>query len=113
MGSLIISTVVGAVAFMVGAYFLKGVRVDSFGQAIIVTIAISVLTCTLGEFIEFITPDKTLNWLTFGFFQFIMDALIIWVASKLLKKFEVSSFITAIILAIIVSVVTSIFYSIL
>ncbi len=107
MTSLIISTLIGAVAFMVGAYFIKGVRVDSFGQAVIIAIVISILTCTLGRFLEFVTPDKTLNWLTFGFFQFFMDAFIIWVASKLLKKFEVSGFFTAVFLAIIVSIVTS------
>ncbi len=113
MTSLIISTLIGAVSFIVGSYLLKGVTVVSFSSAVIISILIAVLTYFLGGFLEFITPDKTLNFLTFGFFQFFLDAIIIWLASKLMKSFEVKGFITAVLLAIIVSVVTCLCQSIL
>lgn len=108
MISTIVGILISALAFFLGAKLLKGIKLESFGQAVIVAIIIALLNGTLGVVLEWITPDKTLNYVTFGFFQFILDAIIIWVAGKLMKNFKVQNFLYAIILAIIVALLTSV-----
>ncbi len=109
--SLIVSILVSALAFFLGAQILKGVKLERFGQAIIVAIVIALLNGTLGYVLSFVLPDKTLNFLTFGFFQFVMDAIIIWVAGKLMNNFKVKNFLNALVLAIIVALISTITYS--
>jgi putative membrane protein len=108
MWELIVQILVSALAFFVGAQLLKGIKIEGFGHAITIAIIIALLNGTLGEVLEWITPDKTLNFLTLGLFQFILDAIVIWVGGKVMNRFHVESFGYAILLAVIVAVVCSV-----
>ncbi|MGK0390363.1 MAG: putative membrane protein [Maribacter sp.] len=113
MWDLIVQILVSALAFFVGAQLLKGIKIEGFGHAITIAIIIALLNGTLGVVLEWITPDKTLNFLTLGLFQFILDAIIIWVGGKVMNRFHVKSFGYAILLAVIVAVVSSVVYSLI
>jgi len=87
------------------AYFLKeDVKTGSIGNTFILSVVIVILNKTLGAILDwFATP---INFLSLGFFSFIIDAFIIQLASRFLSKFSIKSFWTAVLMAIIIAIVT-------
>lgn len=104
-----ISILISATAFFLAAKFLRGVTIDSFIEAIIVAIVISILSFFLGTFLEIIT----LGLLTIGIFTLLLDAILIQVADYFLKSFKVQNFWWALALALIVSVIDGVIRGIL
>ncbi len=96
---------VSAVAFYLAAYFLPGVEIKSFVQALLVAIIVSLLSSTLGTILKFIS----LGLLTWGILAWVLNAIIIMVADYFLTGFKVKNFWWALALGVIVSVVSSIF----
>lgn len=105
MWDLLVGLLLSSVGFFLGAKLLKGIKINDFGHAVIVALFIALLNGTLGVFLSYFTG--VLDVITFGFFQFILDAFIIWIAGKILNKFEVNNFGSALLLAIIVAVFSS------
>ena len=106
---MIIEILSTALALMVGAYFLKGVKLEGFLQALLVALVVAVLDFTLGNVLRIVT----LGLLSFGIFAWLLNAIIIQVADYFLDKFEVKNFWWALVLAGIVSIVATIIKSIL
>lgn len=101
--TLIIGILLSALAFVIGAKIMDSVEVKSFGSAILTAIVVSLLNGTIGVIVRFLgTP---INWLTLGLFSFLVSAVFIYIASKLLSGFNVRSFWSALILAFIISFV--------
>ena len=101
--SNIIGIVLSAVAFVVGAKLMNSVEVKDFKSAILVAIVMALLNGTIGAVVNFFgTP---INWLTLGLFSFIVSAILILIASKMLGGFHVRNFWSALGLAFIVSLV--------
>ncbi len=98
----IVQVIITAVAFFVGAQFLKGVYIKSFVQAIIVAIVIGILNYTLGTLLKIVT----LGILSLGIFTWLLDAILIQVADFFLEGFEVKNFWWALGLAAVVSIVS-------
>ena len=96
----IISVLVSAAAFFLGAKFLRGVTITDFVHAIIVALVIGLLNVTLGVFLKIIT----LGILSLGVFTLLLDAILIQVADYFLKGLEVKNFWWALALAVIVAV---------
>lgn len=96
----IISILVSAVAFFLGAKLLTGVTVKDFAQAIIIALVIGLLNITLGVFLKIMT----LGILSLGVFTLLLDAILIQVADYFLKGFAVKNFWWALALAIVVAV---------
>ncbi len=95
-----------AAAVIVSAYLLTGVRVKGFGAAFILAIVLAILNATLGRFMDFLTAP--LNWISFGLFSLIVDALIIMLAGKLMNDFQVDGFKWGFLMAIIVALTSSV-----
>jgi len=99
----IIGIILSAVAFVIGAKLMNSVEVKDFKSAILVAIVMALLNCTIGALINFFgTP---INWLTLGLFSFVVSAILILIASKMLGGFHVRNFWSALGLAFIVSLV--------
>lgn len=105
MWETIVGILLSAVAFFIGAKILSGVEIKNFGRAIIIAIIIAFLNATVGWVLDKVFG--IIDWVTFGLFQFVIDAIVIWIADKITKDFYVKNFLNAIFLAIIVSVLTS------
>ena len=100
---MIIGILLSAIAFVIGAKLMNSVEVKDFKSAILVSIVMALLNGTIGAVINFFgTP---INWLTLGLFGFIVSAILILVASRLLGGFHVRNFWSALGLAFIVSMV--------
>ncbi len=103
--ALIWCILVSAGAFYAAAYFLPGVEIKNFIQALLVAIVVSLLSSTLGNILAFIS----LGILTWGILAWVLNAIIIMVADYFLDGFKVKNFWWALALGVIVSIVSSIF----
>lgn len=98
---MIITILVNALAFFLGAKFLTGVKLKGFAQAILVAIVVAILNVTLG----FVLKIVTLGILSLGIFTLLLDAILIQVADYFLKNFQVRNFWWALLLATLVAII--------
>ncbi len=101
---MIINILISSVAFFLGAYLLPGVQIKNFIQALIVAIVVAVLSVTVGNFLKLVT----LGLLSYGIFNWLLNAIIIQIADYFLPDFKVKNFWWALALAAIVSITNSV-----
>lgn len=107
----IIRLLLNALAVVVLAEILDGVQVDSYGSAIIVAIVIAILNILVKPILVILTLPVTI--ITLGLFMFVVNALIILLADKLIDGFSVSSFWVALLFSVLLYILQSIFKSII
>ncbi len=104
---LLVEWLLNALALLIVTYVVPGFDVEDFSTALVAVLIIGLLNLTLGWFLRFITWP--LNWLTFGLVYLAVDAVIIYLASKLVKGFRIASFFTAFLGALVLAVVHFLF----
>lgn len=109
MMSLIANLLISALAVYLTAWVLPGVSVKSFWSAIGIALVIAVLNVLVKPLLVLLTIPVTA--LTLGLFLFVIDALIILLAGKMLSGFQVDGFWWALLFSVIVSVVTNLLYT--
>lgn len=90
------------------SYLLEGIKFDSFWTAIIVAIVLAVLNAIIKPILILLTLPITL--FTFGLFLFVINALIILLAEKLVDGFSVDGFWWALLFSLLLSLLTSLLY---
>src|SRR5210317_130922 len=108
---LIIRLLLNALAVVILSKILSGVDVDSYVTAIIVAVVLALLNLVVKPILVIFTLPATI--LTLGLFLFVINALIILLADKLIDGFSVSSIWTAILFSILLSILQSILHSLL
>jgi putative membrane protein len=102
----IINLLLTAIAVVVGAYLLPGIHLSGFFDAIIVAIVISLINIFVKPILVVLTIPIT--FLTLGLFLFVIDAIVILLAGKLISGFGVDGFWPALLFSIALSILTSI-----
>lgn len=82
-----------AVALLIVSMFVPGFKVAGLWPALIAALVIGLLNATLGFFLKVVTFPLTI--LTLGIFLLVINALMIWLASTIVKGFHVSGFLPA------------------
>lgn len=100
-----------ALAVIVLANILSGVAVTGYGAAIIVAVVIAILNMIVRPLLIFFTLPATI--VTFGLFIFVINAIIILMADKLIDGFAVSGFWSALLFSILLSIFRSFLFSLL
>jgi putative membrane protein len=103
---VLISLIIQAIAVFITAYILPGVRVDGFMTAFLVAIVLAVLNTLLKPILVVLTLPITI--LTLGLFYFILNAVVILIASALVPGFVIHGLFTALLFSIVLSVVKSV-----
>jgi putative membrane protein len=99
-----------ALAVIVLSSFLPGIDVGSnYLTAVIVAVVISLLNMFVRPLLIFFTLPATI--VTLGLFLFVINAIIIIIAGKLVDGFYVSGFWTALIFSILLSLFRSYLFS--
>lgn len=99
-----------ALAVLAIAYLLEPrVHVESYGSAIWVAIVLGILRITVKPLLIFFTLPATI--VTFGFFLFVINAIIILMAGYFVPGFAVSGFWIALLFSILLSIFQSFLYS--
>jgi putative membrane protein len=100
-----------ALAVVVLAKILPGVTVIDYTTAVIVAIVISLLNMFVRPLLVFFTLPATI--VTLGLFLFVINAIIILLADKLVDGFEVLGFFTALLFSVLLSFFRTVLFSLL
>lgn len=103
----LINWLLSALAVWVVAQFVRGFHVSSVPAALIAALAIGFINATLGAVLKIVTFPLTI--LTLGIFWFIINALMLELASAIVPGFHVDSFASAFWGAIVLSLVNMLF----
>lgn len=107
----IIRLLLNAVAIFVIAHLMSGVHVDGYLTAILVALVLSVLDLLVKPILIILTLPVTV--ITLGLFLFIVNALIILLADKLVGGFSVSGIWVAVLFSVFLSILQSVLQSLL
>jgi putative membrane protein len=100
---LLLNWVLSALAVWIVAQVVPGVHVNGAVAALIAALAIGFINATIGALLKIITFPLTL--ITLGLFWFVINALMLKLASAVVPGFQVQGFIAAFIGAIVLSLV--------
>jgi len=103
--------VLTAIAVIFLATILPGISIDGYFSALIVAVVIAVLNMVVRPLLIFFTLPATL--VTFGLFIFVINAIIILMADKLVDGFGVSGFFAALVFSILLSIFRAVLFSLL
>jgi putative membrane protein len=91
-------------AIIIAAYLLDGIRVDGFGAALFAAAMLGILNAFFRPVALILTLP--INILTLGLFTFVINALMLKMASGVIPGFDVTGFWTAVFGALIISLVS-------
>ena len=103
----LINWILSALAVWVVSQFVPGFHVHGAAAALIAALVIGFINATLGLIIKVLTFPLTI--LTLGIFWFVINALMLELASWFVPGFRIDSFMSAFIGGIILSLVNMIF----
>ena len=95
-----------SLAIFAVAKILPGVRLKSFGTAIIVAIVYSIINFFLFGLITILTLPASI--LPFGLFIFVINAFLLWLTDKLIDDFKIDNFLTTLIAAFLITIINNI-----
>lgn len=108
---IILKVLLTAIIVVVLAKILPGIFVDSYTRAIIVAVVLGLLRIFVKPLLIFFTLPLTI--ITLGLFLFVINAMIILLADKLIEGFAVAGFWYALLFSLLLSFSQSILYSFL
>jgi putative membrane protein len=91
-------------AIIIASYLLEGIHISGFFSAFLAAAILGVLNALFRPVLIILTLP--INILTFGLFTFIINALMLKMASSVIPGFEVQGFWTAVFGALIISFVS-------
>jgi putative membrane protein len=100
---LLLNWVLSAVAVWIMAQIVPGIHVNGAVAALIAALAIGFINAMIGAILKVITFPLTL--LTLGLFWFVINALMLELASAVVPGFQVRGFFAAFVGAIVLSLV--------
>ncbi|MGB3546649.1 MAG: phage holin family protein [Saprospiraceae bacterium] len=111
VGGLFIQIIFVAAVTYGAAYFLSGIQLDGFKDALILAVVLALLNATVGWLLRGLS--RPLDWITLGLLTWaialVVSAVVIKIADALLGGFAVKNFVWAVILAAIISLSGSLF----
>lgn len=87
---LLLRWLVNAAAIMAIAYFVPGIGVSGIYAALVAALALGILNALIRPLLILLTLP--VNILTLGLFTFVINTLLFWFASTLVKGFIVADF---------------------
>ena len=112
MKNFIAKTLITAAAIILSSYILHtGVTIDRFRTALVVALVLSVLNFFVKPLLILITLPVTI--ITLGLFLFIINAIIIVLAGRLVSGFHVQSLGWALVFSLLLSLFTYLLESII
>jgi putative membrane protein len=105
---IIIRWIVSAIAIGITAYLIPGVSVTPVA-ALVLVIVLAIINALIRPLIALVALPLTI--ITLGLFSFVINALLILLAARIVTGFTVSSFVSALLFAIVLSLVNAVFHS--
>ena len=108
MNFIIRLLVTAAVAYGL-AYLLKGIHIDSYWTALVFALVLAVVNLIVRPLLIILTIPLTI--ITLGLFLFVINALMVLLASKVVDGITVDGFWWALLFGLLLSIVSSLFLS--
>jgi putative membrane protein len=108
MINILTQWLVNALVIFVAAYFLKGVYITNFTAALAAALILGIINITIRPILYFLTLPIT--FLTLGIFTFVINALMILLASAIVPGFVVINFWWAFVFSIILTIINYFLY---
>ncbi|OGG15838.1 hypothetical protein A3D78_02930 [Candidatus Gottesmanbacteria bacterium RIFCSPHIGHO2_02_FULL_39_14] len=102
----LVDLLVRALVLLTTAYLLPGFKIDSYTTAVIVALVLAILNILVKPLLFILTLPITI--VTLGLFYFVLNAILLVIASKFIEGFKIDSFGTAVLASIIIAVISSI-----
>jgi putative membrane protein len=103
MQSFLIHWILSAIALLIVANILPGIQVDNFRAALIAALVIGLVGATVGLVLKILLLPFIL--LSLGIVYFLINGLMLELASKLVPGFRVSGILTAVFGSILLTLV--------
>jgi putative membrane protein len=100
---LLLRIVCNAAALALAATFVEGVTVSGPYAALIAAVVLGVLNALVRPLLIFLTLPVTV--LTLGLFVFVINALMVWLMSSMVKGIEIDGFAPALMVALLLWIV--------
>ena len=88
------------------AYVLRGIHVDSFWTALVFALVLAVLNILVKPNLIILTLPLTL--LTLGLFLFVINTIVVLLASKLIDGFRIDNFWWGLLFSLLLSFISSV-----
>lgn len=90
MMRLLVHWIISALLLLIVSRVVPGFAVSGFRSALIAALVLGLVNATLGLFLKILTFPFTI--ITFGVFLLIINALMLWFTSHLVRGFSVQGF---------------------
>ena len=108
--NFLVKLIVSTLSVFITSWILgDAVQMDSFATAILVALVLALFNVTLKPILVLLTLPATL--ISFGLFLFVINALLIMLADRLLSGFSVANFWWALLFSLVLSVVNGLLMS--
>ena len=108
MLALVLNWVLSAVSLTIIAKLLPGFRVRSFSTALLVAAVYGILHLLLFRILAIIAFIP--RFLTFGLFDLVINAFLLYLTDKLVEDFKIDNFLTTLIGAILLTILNNIWH---
>ncbi len=102
---ILISWLISSVAILITAYLLPGVAIQGFFTALMTAVVLGVINSVLKPILLLLTLP--INVLTLGLLTFVINALLVLLASHIVPGFRVDGFWWALAFSIVLSIVNT------
>ncbi len=103
MLNAIVNWLLSALSLVIVAHVIRGFEISGFGTALIAAVVIGFVNATIGLVLKILTLPLTL--VSLGIFWFVINALMLKLASALVPGFSIQGFLPAFFGAIVLSLV--------
>lgn len=101
---ILVNWIITTIAIIVSAYLLSGVRISNIGAAIIAAAVLGLINAILRPILILFTLPLTI--LSLGLFIFIINAVLVLLASAIVPGFEVRNFWWALLFSLLFSIIS-------
>ena len=106
MRFLLLHWLLNAISLLIVTKILPGIRVDGFGAALLAALVIGLVTATVGLILKIVLLPFIL--LTLGLVYFLINGLMLKLASELVPGFRVEGCLTAVVGSVLLTVIDSV-----
>ncbi len=90
------------------AHFLSGIHIDTYWTALVFALVLAVLNVLVKPILIILTLPLTI--VTLGLFLFVINALVVLLASRFVRGFSIENFWWGLVFALLLSLITSVVF---
>ncbi|HAR96170.1 MAG TPA: hypothetical protein DCR97_09440 [Deltaproteobacteria bacterium] len=108
---ILVNWIITTIAIIVSAYLLSGVKISNIGAAIVAAAVLGLINAILRPVLVLLTLPLTI--LSLGLFIFILNAILVLLASAIVPGFEVRNFWWALLFSLLFSIISTLIHGVI